>query len=117
MATTSYPPSDLQKDGARVYSIRADLRPRPRSCEGPHSTSKTSLQYTVCSKNDCNYETLANICEVLNTSPEGNALVASFEENQHKSIHERRGMVCILISHLLEKREFLPSVIRLFLCV
>lgn len=44
-----------------------------------------------------------NIREVLNKTPEGKSLVVSLDEHKHVSISERRLMVRILVSHLIER--------------
>lgn len=44
-----------------------------------------------------------NIREVLNKTPEGKSLVVSLDEHKHVSISERRSMVRILVSHLIER--------------
>nr|XP_054598079.1 uncharacterized protein LOC129163728 [Nothobranchius furzeri] len=43
-----------------------------------------------------------NIREILNKTPDGRAIVHSLEESHHISISERRSMVRILVSHLIE---------------
>ncbi|XP_035846961.1 uncharacterized protein LOC116052877 [Sander lucioperca] len=44
-----------------------------------------------------------NIREILNKTADGKCMVSSLEEQNHISINERRSMVRILVSHLIER--------------